>query len=80
MTSSTVDSVHALGAQMTGLQISTAGGGAYPAPSLPPGTAQPQPSTQFHITPHGSQYTHQTSSGWNVQHLATQAPLIHQVI
>ena len=79
VSSSTVDSVHGLGAQMSGLQISTAGGGAYPA--LPPGAGQPQHNAapQYHITAHAPQYTHQTTSGWNVQHLSTPASVIHQV-
>ena len=85
MSTSTVDSVHALGAQMSGLQISTAGGpgaatGAYPA-LHPGGGGQPphQPSAQYQITPHGPQYAHQTASGWNVQHLSTPATILHQV-
>ena len=66
---------------MSSLQISTAGGpgaaAAYPA--LHPGAGQPQPSAQYQMTPHGPQYTHQTTSGWNVQHLSTPATILHQV-
>ena len=68
-----MDSVHALGAQMSGLQMSTAGGGAYP--TLPHGgSGGPQQGTQYQVT---AQYTHQTPAGWNVQHLST--PILHQV-
>ena len=86
VSTSTVDNVHALGAQMSSLQISTATGGpgaaagAYPA--LHPGAAgggQPQPNAQYQMTPHGPQYTHQTASGWNVQHLSTPPTILHQV-
>lgn len=65
---------------MSGLQISTANGAAGATyPSLHPGVGQPQPSAQYQMTPHGPQYTHQTASGWNVQHLSTPAAILHQV-
>lgn len=87
VSTSTVDNVHALGAQMGSLQISTATGGpgaaagAYPAlhPGAAGGGGQPQPNAQYQMTPHGPQYTHQTASGWNVQHLSTPPTILHQV-
>ena len=67
--SSSVEGVHNLGTQMGQLQISTSRGGTATY------SGQPQHTTQYHIsTAHGTQYAHQTPTGWTIQH----TPIVQQ--
>lgn len=68
--SNSVEGVHNLGTQMGQLQISTSRGGTATY------SGQPQHTTQYHIsTAHGTQYAHQTPTGWTIQH----TPIVQQV-
>ena len=68
--SNSVEGVHGLSTQMGQLQISTTGG------ATATYTGQPQHTAQYHInTAHGTQYAHQTPTGWTIQH----TPIVQQV-